>query len=298
MAVIIAVAALAALAFPKCALWIDPAWIKPLLAVIMFGMGLTLKAADFTPIFSRPRDVLLGTCAQFTIMPAAAYALAKIFGLDTAATVGVVLVGACPGGTASNVITFLARGDLALSVAMTCLNTLLAPFLTPLIVYLILRESVEVDTVGMSLSILEVVIAPIIAGALFKKICPQKIFAKVSDALPAVAVAAITMIVACVVARNSRQIAACGAAIFAVVVLHNLAGLAGGLLAARLAGMDAAKTKAFSIEVGMQNSGLAASLAQSAFAGLSGAAAPAAIFSVWHNISGACAAWAYRKWIK
>lgn len=141
-------------------------------------------------------------------------------------------------------------------------------------------------------------IAPIVAGVLFKKICPEKFFAKASDALPAMAVAAITMIVACVVARNSSQIAACGAAIFAVVVLHNLAGLAGGLLAARMAGMDAAKTKAFSIEVGMQNSGLAASLAQSAFAGLAGAAVPAAIFSVWHNVSGACAAWAYRKWIK
>lgn len=295
MALIIAGAALAALAFPPCGLWIETAWITPLLAAIMFGMGLALKASDFKPVITRPRDVLLGTVAQFTLMPAAAFALAEIFGLDEAAAVGVVLVGACPGGTASNVIAFLAGGDVALSVAMTVVNTLLAPVLTPLIVYFILRESVDVDCAAMMFSILQVVIAPVACGFAFKKICPEKLFGKIAAILPAVAVAAIALIVACVVSRSAGGILSGGLAVCAVVVLHNAAGLAGGWAVAKLFKMDLPKAKSFSIEIGMQNSALAASLAQSAFPALAGAAVPAAIFSVWHNISGGIVAWIYKK---
>lgn len=289
MAAIIALVALLCLFAPKCGLWIEAGWIKPLLMLIMFGMGMTLKPADFLPIAANPRDIFIGTCAQFLIMPTVAFLLAKAFGLNTAMTVGVVLVGACPGGTASNVITFLAGGDLALSVGMTVVNTLLAPVLTPAIVYLFLRAEVDVDFIKMALSILEVVIAPIAAGFIINKFF-KAAAQRCSNFLPSIAILAIAAIVACVVSRNAGEILSGGAVIFIVVMLHNLFGFIGGFFVGRLFKMNPAKVRAMSIEIGMQNSGLAASLAQSAFSALSAAAVPAAIFSVWHNISGAIAA--------
>lgn len=298
MAAIVALAAVGSYFFPACGMWIAPSWINPLLAAIMFGMGLTLKASDFAPVFTRPRDIAIGSLLQFTMMPALAWGLVKLFGLEGAAAVGMVLVGACPGGTASNVVAFLARGDVAFSVAMTGLNTLLAPLMTPLVVYVVLRESIDVDFGAMFLAILAVVILPLAAGVAVKKICPQKLFERLVEVLPAVAVASITLIVACVVARNAHGMEKAGGLLFAAVALHNLAGLAGGFAAAKIFGMDAPKAKSLSIEIGMQNSGLAAALAYSAFPALAGAAVPAAIFSAWHNISGSIAAWAFRKWVK
>ena len=152
MGVLVLVAAVAALLWPEVFSCVKTSVINPLLGIIMFGMGLTLKAEDFRVVFSRPRDVLLGCLAQFTVMPALAYLLTRVFGLEPALAIGVILVGCCPGGTASNVITYLAKGDLALSVGMTAVSTLLAPVLTPLLVWLLAGETVDVDVIGMLLA--------------------------------------------------------------------------------------------------------------------------------------------------
>lgn len=154
MGVLVLLSAVAAMVWPEVFSLISPKVISPLLGVIMFGMGLTLKVDDFRVVFSRPKDVIIGCVAQFTVMPLLAWTLARVFQLDEALTVGVVLVGCCPGGTASNVITYLAKGDLALSVGMTGVSTLLAPVVTPLLVWLLAGKTVDVDVAGMLLSIL------------------------------------------------------------------------------------------------------------------------------------------------
>ena len=164
MAIIVLVIAALALFVPKTCLWIQTSWVNYLLMVVMFGMGLTLKPRDFAVVFTRPKDVLIGCIAQFTIMPLLAFALGKVFGLEAGLLAGVILVGTCPGGTSSNVMTYLSKGDVALSVGMTSINTLLAPFLTPAITYLLLRTSVNVDVMSMFFSIIKVVIVPIALG--------------------------------------------------------------------------------------------------------------------------------------
>ena len=297
IAAIVLASAVAALYFPDIFSWLKPAYVAPMLMVVMFTMGFNMKAEDFKQVALHPKEVLIGCIAQFTLMPLIAYALSKIFGLETGLMAGVILVGACPGGTASNVITFIAKGDVALSVGMTALNTLLAPLATPFIVYLCLRKNVEVDAAKMVWSIFEVVIIPIAAGLALKKIFKEKLDAA-SRAAPGIAVIAIALIICCIVSRNSRQIFDSAGIIFCVVILHNLLGFACGFAIARMLGMSLAKTKALSIEIGMQNSGLAASLAQSAFPALSMAAVPGAIFSVWHNISGAILAQIFKKFDK
>ena len=263
--------------------------------IVMFGMGLTLKLEDFRLVFTRPKDIIIGCISQFTIMPLLAWLLGKIFGLDAALLAGVILVGTCPGGTSSNVITYLSNGDVALSVGMTSVNTLLAPFLTPAITYLLLRTTVTVDIVSMFISIVQVVIVPIALGFLINKLF-GKFTQKLVKILPCVSVIAICLIVASVVSHNAEKIMTTGAVVFAVVILHNLLGYACGFGVGRLLHLNVAKTKALSIEVGMQNSGLATSLAGTAFPDLAMATVPGAIFSVWHNISGAILANIYRRW--
>lgn len=263
--------------------------------LVMFGMGLTLKIEDFALVFTRPRDIIVGCVAQFTIMPLLAFALGKIFSLEVGLLAGVILVGTCPGGTASNVITYLSKGDVALSVGMTSVNTLLAPLLTPAITYLLLKESVHVDVVSMFLSIVKVVIVPIGLGFLINKFF-GKVTQKLVGILPAVSVIAIALIVGTVVSHNAQKILTTGAIVFAVVILHNLLGYACGFGLGKLLRMNASKTKALSVEIGMQNSGLATSLAGNAFPSLAMATVPGAIFSVWHNLSGAVLANFYRKW--
>ena len=295
MAVIVVVVTLLALFVPQSSLWIQTSWITPLLMIIMFGMGLTLDIKDFALVFTKPKYILIGCLAQFIIMPALAYGLSLAFALDAALMAGVVLVGTCPGGTSSNVITYLSRGDVALSVGMTSVNTLLAPFLTPAITYLLLQKTVSVDVWAMFISIVQVVIVPIILGFVINKLF-SNITRALVDVLPAVSVTAICMIVACVVSHNAARILATGMLVFAVVFLHNMLGYLCGFVLGKILGLDSAKTKALSVEVGMQNSGLATSLAGSAFPELAMATVPGAIFSVWHNISGALLASVYRRW--
>ncbi len=295
MAWIVLVIAATALLLPGTCLWIQTKWINYLLMIVMFGMGLTMKLSDFAVVFKRPGNVIIGCAAQFIIMPLLAFLLGKGFSLNNELLVGVVLVGTCPGGTSSNVITYLSKGDTALSVGMTSINTLLAPFLTPLLTYLYLRTSVSVDVKAMFISIIQVVIVPIGLGLVINRLFGEHT-QKISDALPVISVTAICLIVASVVSHNSEKILSTGLIIFAVVILHNLLGYLCGYLIGVLFKMDLPRKKAVAIEIGMQNSGLATSLAGSTFPDLAMATVPGAFFSVWHNISGAIlAGWFNRK---
>jgi BASS family bile acid:Na+ symporter len=292
MGVLVLLTAVFALLFPEALSALKPTMINPLLGVVMFGMGLTLKLEDFKVVFSRPKDVVIGCLAQFTVMPLLAWLLAKGFSLSDELALGVVLVGCCPGGTASNVITYLAKGDLALSVGMTGVSTLLAPLLTPFLTWLLVGQHVDVDMVSMFLSILWVVILPIVAGLLFRSLLPKFTESAVAY-LPALSSLAIAFIVAIIVSANSAKLMVGGWLIILVVMLHNLCGLLLGYGIARVLGLELKKRVAVSIEVGMQNSGLASSLATLHFAAYPMATIPGALFSVWHNISGAVVAKVY-----
>ena len=292
MGVIILLSAILALFFPSYFSFLSPSIINPMLGVVMLGMGLTLNPSDFKTVFSRPKDVIAGCAAQFVVMPLLALLLTKAFSLPVEIALGVVLVGCCPGGTASNVITYLSKGDLSLSVAMTTVSTLLAPFLTPFLTWALIGETVDVDVVSMFLSIFFVVILPVALGLTIQRFLPR--FTKVvSTYLPSFSVLVIALIVMIVVSLNSAKLLSCGALVVLVVVLHNIMGLALGYAVAKLLRMSGAKSKAVSIEVGMQNSGLASSLALTSFAQYPLAAVPGAVFSVWHNISGAIVARVY-----
>lgn len=274
---------------PASFIWIDTWTINPMLGVIMFGMGLTLSPHDFKVVLSRPKDILIGCLAQFTVMPLLAWLLAWCFSLPKELALGVILVGCCPGGTASNVITYLAKGDLALSVGMTATSTLLAPLLTPLLVWLMAGTMVDVDTIGMLKSIVYVVIAPIAFGLLCQRFLP-KMTKSVTPYLPAFSSLAIAFTVGIVVSHNADRLMLGGMIVVLVVMIHNLSGLVLGFAIGRLLRLSRPKSVALSIEVGMQNSGLASSLAVLHFAAFPLATIPGAVFSVWHNISGALAA--------
>lgn len=291
MGALVLIVAVLSMIFPEPFCSVETWLINPMLGLIMFGMGLTLSPTDFRIVASRPRDVLLGCLAQFTVMPLVALALTRIFALPEELALGVILVGCCPGGTASNVITYLAKGDLALSVGMTAVSTILAPVLTPLLVWLLAGTMVNVDTFGMLQSILYVVIAPIVLGLLCQKFLPKFTRGAVVY-LPAFSSVMIALVVAIVVSHSADRLLMGGMMVVVVVMLHNVCGLALGYLVGHLLHLPHAKSVAISIEVGMQNSGLASSLAVLHFAAFPLATIPGAIFSVWHNISGALVA----KW--
>ena len=271
-------------------------WISPLLGIVMFGMGLTLSVNDFKLVFSHPIDVLIGILSQFIIMPTVAYLLCVIMDLPADIAIGVILVGCCPGGTASNVMTFLARGDTALSVTITSCTTLLAPIVTPGLIWLFAHQWIAIDPMGMFWSICQIVLIPIALGVAVHTIVGGERIKVASAALPLVSVVAIVLIVAAVVAVSQPNIASAGPLVFVVVVLHNGFGLLFGYLVAKLTGMNLAKRKCLSIEVGMQNSGLGVALASVHFATMPLAALPSAIFSFWHNISGPIIATIYHRW--
>ena len=292
MGVMVLVLAALSLTVPASFVWIDTWAINPMLGAIMFGMGLTLSPADFKVVLSRPKDILIGCLTQFTVMPLLALGLTWAFSLPQELAIGVILVGCCPGGTASNVITYLAKGDLALSVGMTAASTLLAPLLTPLLVWLLAGTMVDVDTVGMLMSIVYVVIAPIVCGLLCQRFLP-KLTKLLTPYLPAFSSIVIAMVVGIVVSHNAARLLTAGLLIVAVVIIHNLLGLAIGFTVGRLLRLQRPKCVALSIEVGMQNSGLASSLAVLHFAAYPLATIPGAVFSVWHNISGALVAKLY-----
>ncbi len=269
--------------------------VNHLLMLVMFGMGLTLRPADFVEVFRQPRNVCIGCAAQFVAMPLIAFLLCRAFSLPDELAVGVMLVGTCPGGTSSNVMTYMARGDIALSLCMTSVSTLLAPLLTPALTWLYLRTTVEVDALAMFLSIVQVVIVPIALGFVANRYATG-LTRRVAAWLPLVSVTAICLIIGYVVDANSGKLLTSGLLITLVVVLHNMLGYGTGFLLARLLGMAPAQRNAIAIEVGMQNSGLATSLALTTFPTLPLATVPGVIFSVWHNFSGALVAnWMARR---
>jgi bile acid:Na+ symporter, BASS family len=283
----------AALAFydPNAFTWIAP-YIVPLLGIVMFGMGLTLSPNDFKEVFKRPAEVLIGVVAQFLIMPLVAFLLARYLPVSREVALGILLVGCCPGGTASNVMTYLAKGDTALSVAVTSVSTILAPILTPSLMLLLAGKWLSVSAAALFWSIVKVVLIPIILGLIVQALFQKRVKAFI-PVLPLVSVIAIVAIVTAVVGQNQQAIAKSGLAIFLIVVIHNGLGLLLGYWFAKLFRLSAPKQKAISIEVGMQNSGLGAALATAHFSPL--AAVPSAIFSVWHNISGPIVATYFRK---
>ncbi|RFU71502.1 bile acid:sodium symporter family protein [Peribacillus saganii] len=258
-------------------------YITILLGVVMFGMGLTLKAVDFKIIFTKPLPVLIGVCAQFIIMPTVAFLIAKLLNLPAELAAGLVLLGCVPGGTASNVMVYLAKGNVPLSIAMTSVSTLLAPIMTPLLLLLLAGQWMPVDAVAMFKSIIQVIILPIILGLAIKKFFPAAV-EKSLTVLPLISVAAIITIVGAVVSGNAASIATSGFLIFTAVMLHNGFGLLFGYLTAKALGQNEVNRRAISIEVGMQNSGLGVALATAHFGPL--AALPSVLGAAWHNISG------------
>lgn len=275
--------AAAAFFAPDTFKWAGP-YIPWLLGIIMFGMGLTLKPSDFDILFKHPKAVIIGVIAQFAIMPATAWLLSKLLNLPAEIAVGVILVGCCPGGTASNVMAYLARGNMALSVAVTSVSTLISPLLTPAIFLMLAGEMLEIQAAGMLMSIVKMVLLPIVLGLIVHKVLGSKT-EKLTDALPLVSVAAIVLIIGAVVGASKGKIMESGLLIFAVVVLHNGIGYLLGFFAAKWTGLPYDAQKTLTIEVGMQNSGLAAALAAAHFAAAPVVAVPGALFSVWHNIS-------------
>lgn len=266
--------------------WIAP-FINLLLGIIMFGMGLTLKFEDFKNVVKAPVKVLVTVGAQYTIMPLLAVALVFLFQLPPEIAIGVILVGCAPGGTSSNVMTFLAKGNVALSITATAVATILAPVVTPLLTLLLASALLPVSFMDMFISILQIVLIPVALGFLVSYLLGQRV-EKAEGILPLVSVVGIIGVLTAVVATNVENIVTSGLMIFGVVVLHNLLGYGVGFLLAKALRFDLEDQKTVSIEAGMQNSGLAAALATTHFSPV--AAVPGAIFSVWHNISGSLAA--------
>ncbi len=268
-------------------------WITPLLALVMFTMGLTLRLADFRRIALRPAPVLAGLGLHYLIMPLAAWVIAHALGLPPALAAGTVLVGSVPSGTASTVMVFLSGGNVALSVSIGALSTLAGVLATPLLTRLYVSAAVAVHGWSMMLGIAEVVALPVLLGLLLNHLA-YRLVRRVEPALPLVSIAAILLIIATVVAGSRSSLLSVGPLVLLAVALHNAVGLLGGYWGGRLLGFDQATCRTLAFEVGMQNSGLAATLARSYISPL--AALPGALFSIWHNLSGSLLAgyWAGR----
>ncbi len=277
-----------ALYSPENFVWLKT-YITWMLGIIMFGMGMTMTLGDFKSVLQSPKAVTIGVFAQFIVMPALAYLLCKLFNLPTEIAIGVILVGCCPGGTASNVITYMAKGNTALSVACTSVSTILAPILTPAIFYVLASQWIDINAISMLKSILQVVLFPIVLGLLVRAILKNKVDHYI-QVMPLISVVAIVAIVAAIIAGSKAQILESGLMILGVVILHNGFGLLLGFWAARIFKLPYTDCKAISIEVGMQNSGLGVALAAVHFALSPITAVPSAIFSLWHNISGSALA--------
>lgn len=254
-----------------------------LLGIVMLGMGLTMSLDDFRLVLKRPKDVIAGVVLRYVIMPGIAFGVAKALALPPSLAAGLILVGCCPSGTASNVMTFIAKGDTALSVTISSINTCLAPIVTPFIFLFLADTLIPVDAAALLIDILKIVLAPIAVGVAINMIA-GRLVKKIVAFIPLISVAAIIAIIAIVVALSAAKLATVAAIAFVAVVLHNTLGLSMGYGAARGIGMNHRKGKAVAFEIGMENSGLAVALAIAHLDPV--AAIPGAIFSVWHNFSG------------
>ncbi|MFT7003717.1 MAG: BASS family bile acid:Na+ symporter [Sulfurimonas sp.] len=258
-------------------------WIVPLLILIMFCMGVTLKVEDFKRVAKKPKIIALTVSLQFLLMPFVAFIISKIFNFSTDLMVGMVLVGAVAGGTASNVICYLAKADVALSISMTVISTLLSIVITPLLTLYYVGFTVPVPASSMIISILKIVLLPVVAGIIVNYFL-HKFIEKKKDILALLSIVSIIFIISIIVGLNESKISTIALTLLIGIALHNMTGLLGGYYITKLFGFDKKTCKTVAIEVGMQNSGLAVALAMKYFTPLS--ALPGAIFSIWHNISG------------
>ena len=266
--------------------------INVLLGVILFGMGTTLKIEHFVNVFKRPKEILLGVSAQYLIMPLLAFTIASLFSLNEALTVGLVLVGTVPGGTASDVITFLAKGDLALSVSLTAVSTVISPILTPIITLILIGNTISFSPVDMFISIFQIVIIPIGLGLFLNYKIPD--FCDESkDYLPAVSSIVIAIIVAGVIGANKEAIISSSMIIIVVIILQYFLGMALGFVIGYLSGMKRKQMITIAIELCFQNSGLSTSLAKTHFPNLTLATVPGALYSVWQNFAGSILAYVF-----
>ncbi len=257
--------------------------IVPLLGVVMFGMGMTLTWQNFSAVLKRPQVIGLGVLMQYLVMPLTAWMIAELLDLPPYLMAGLVLVGACPGGTASNVVCYLARGDVALSITLTTTSTLLAIIATPLLTWLYVGQKVPVPVVSMLWSIFKIVLLPVALGVLINSLFGPRL-SGFKHLFPLVSVVAIVVIIAIIVALNQGNLASMGVSVAFAVMLHNMLGLAGGYWLPRALGWNERICRTLAIEVGMQNSGLGVALAVKYFS--AAAALPGAIFSIWHNLTG------------
>lgn len=282
----------AAIAAPHLFLGLTPA-IMPLLAFVMFTMGVSLTPADFARIARRPAPVVAGVALHYLVMPFGAWLIAHMLAMPPALTTGMVLVGCVSSGTASNVMIFLSKGDVALSVSISAFSTLVGIIATPLLTRFYSAATVTVDSWGMFYSILTLVALPVLAGVVLNTLC-ARLVKRMEPALPLVAMVSILLIIGCIVAGVKPSLAAAGPVLLLGVVLHNALGLLGGYWGGRLLGFEESVCRTLALEVGMQNSGLAATLGRLYFSPL--AALPGAVFSIWHNISGSflAALWSQR----
>lgn len=257
--------------------------IVPLLGLVMLGMGMTLRPENFFEVLKRPKLIAIGVALQFLLMPLIAYLVSKLFALSPALLVGMVLLGSCPGGTASNVICYLARGDVALSISLTTISTMLAFVCTPLLTWIYVGQSVPVPVLEMMLNIFKIIILPVGLGVLANYyFATQLRFIK--HIFPFLSAFSIVMIIGIIVALNSSQLFLVALPVIAAIFWHNGIGLVSGYYLSKFLGLEERQCRAIAIEVGMQNSGLAVALAQSYFQAV--AALPGALFSIWHNITG------------
>lgn len=274
--------------FPDTFAWVKGHAQTSILGFIMLTMGLTLSKEDFRILISRPIDMLIGVTAQYLLMPIIAWTVAKALNLPHPVAVGLLLVGCCPGGVSSNIMSFLCKGDVAFSVGMTTVTTLLAPIMTPVLMLHLAGENVDVDAIGMFKSILIVTILPVALGfALNAAFSDKSRFAEIKKTLPGCAVIGLACIVGGVVSAHGQKIVNSGIVIFAAVLLHNTLGYILGYLTGLFAKFSKSKCRTVSIEVGMQNAGLATVLSAKHFPAMPEAAIASAVSCVWHSISGA-----------
>jgi BASS family bile acid:Na+ symporter len=267
--------------------------IRLCLGIIMFGMGMTLRVADFKRVLVRPLPVISGVVAQYTIMPLLAWGLAHVLRLPPELAVGVILLGCCPGGTASNVICYLARADVALSVSMTSLSTLVAPLVTPVLTLWLAGKYMPVEPWGLFQSIVVIVLIPVMLGVVARRYA-SKTVDQCIEALPLVSVVTIVLLVGAIVGKSSDRLVHMAPVIALAVMLHNGVGLLLGYGVGMLVRAGIPQRRAVAVEVGMQNSGLAVALASLHFSPVT--ALPAAFFSVWHNITGPLLATIWSRW--
>lgn len=299
----IIVIALVTFFIPELFKWVHGNTQTVILGLIMLTMGLTLTTQDFKIVAQRPMDIFVGAVAQFLIMPGVAFLLVNVWHLEPALALGILLVGCCPGGVSSNIMSYLCHGDVAFSVGMTCASTILAPVMTPLLMQLTAGAIIEIDTVGMFLNILIVTILPITIGCILNYYFSKRESFKTLQALmPGTSVILLACIVGGVISTVHDPLVERGLILFiwtfAVVFCHNSLGYLLGWLSGRLAGFNTAKKRTISIEVGMQNAGLATVLAGTFFAAQPLSVLPCAISCAWHSISGTILAGLYRSWDK